>query len=208
MAKPRTLYDKSGTTIWSTSTATAPPCFISTATSCMMFEPAGVRVSALDRPQGRRPKIRWRSSTTKCRRPIASANRPGEPTQIERWPITPRFWHRITTSSTSARHRPIIGRAGFTLPGTTSLRRQSHRDHGHSCARLWHRHVEVGTCSLPRRSFRRNTKNMRVTVDNTLPGVPAKTSSLRSSARSATARPGIAIEYAGDAIRAISMEGR
>jgi 3-isopropylmalate/(R)-2-methylmalate dehydratase large subunit len=54
------------------------------------------------------------------------------------------------------------------------------------------------------------SKNMRAVVDGKLPrGVTAKDIILRSIARSGTAGgTGYALEYAGEAIRALSMEGR
>src|SRR5437588_8698789 len=107
----------------------------------------------------------------------------------------------------------IIGpEQGFTLPGTTIVCGDSHTStHGAFGALAY----GIGTSEvehvLPTQTFiQTKAKNMRVTVDGKLPaGVAAKDVILAIIGEIGTAGgTGHAIEYAGEAIRALSMEGR
>ena len=107
----------------------------------------------------------------------------------------------------------IIGpEQGFTLPGTTIVCGDSHTStHGAFGALAW----GIGTSEVEhvlatQTLFSRKAKNMRVTVDGALPaGVTAKDIILAIIGEIGTAGgTGHAIEYAGAAIRSLSMEGR
>jgi 3-isopropylmalate/(R)-2-methylmalate dehydratase large subunit len=107
----------------------------------------------------------------------------------------------------------IVGpEQGWTLPGTTIVCGDSHTStHGAFGALAFGigtsevEHV-LATQTLPAN----RSKNMRVRVDGKLPiGVTAKDIALAIIARIGTAGgTGYVIEYAGEAIRALSMEGR
>ncbi|HEY1710945.1 MAG TPA: 3-isopropylmalate dehydratase large subunit [Rhizomicrobium sp.] len=107
----------------------------------------------------------------------------------------------------------IVGpEQGWTLPGTTIVCGDSHTStHGAFGALAFGigtsevEHVlATQTLLIPK------SKNMRVTVNGELPiGVTAKDIALAIIAKIGTAGgTGYVIEYAGDAIRALSMEGR
>jgi 3-isopropylmalate/(R)-2-methylmalate dehydratase large subunit len=107
----------------------------------------------------------------------------------------------------------IIGpEQGFTLPGTTIVCGDSHTStHGAFGALA----VGIGTTEVEhvlatQTLIQRKAKNMRVTVDGHLPvGVGAKDIILGIIGEiGAAGGTGHAIEYAGEAIRALSMEGR
>src|ERR1700741_1552002 len=107
----------------------------------------------------------------------------------------------------------IIGpEQGWTLPGTTIVCGDSHTStHGAFGALAF----GIGTSEvehvLATQTLRaQHSKNMRVTVNGTLPeGVTAKDIALAVIAKIGTAGgTGYVIEYAGEAIRALSMEGR
>src|SRR5471030_2795718 len=101
---------------------------------------------------------------------------------------------------------------GWTLPGTTIVCGDSHTStHGAFGALAF----GIGTSEvehvLATQTLRaQHSKNMRVLVNGKLPeGVTAKDIALAVIARIGTAGgTGYVIEYAGDAIRALSMEGR
>jgi len=107
----------------------------------------------------------------------------------------------------------IVGpEQGWTLPGTTIVCGDSHTStHGAFGALAFGigtsevEHVLATQTLLAERS-----KNMRVTVDGKLPiGVTAKDIALAIIAKIGTAGgTGYVIEYAGEAVRALSMEGR
>ena len=107
----------------------------------------------------------------------------------------------------------IVGpEQGFTLPGSTLVCGDSHTStHGAMGALAFGigtseiEHVLATQCHIMRKA-----KNLRVTVNGTLPlGVTAKDMALSIIAALGTAGgTGCAIEYAGDAVRALSMEGR
>jgi len=107
----------------------------------------------------------------------------------------------------------IIGpEQGFTLPGTTIVCGDSHTStHGAFGALAW----GIGTSEVEhvlatQTLIQKKAKNMRVTVDGALPpGVTAKDVILAIIGEIGTAGgTGHAIEYAGEAIRSLSMEGR
>ena len=107
----------------------------------------------------------------------------------------------------------IIGpEQGFTLPGQTIVCGDSHTSTHGAFGALAH---GIGTSEVEhvlatQTLLQRKAKNMRVTVDGTLPaGVSAKDIVLAIIGEIGTAGgTGHVIEYAGEAIRALSMEGR
>jgi 3-isopropylmalate/(R)-2-methylmalate dehydratase large subunit len=107
----------------------------------------------------------------------------------------------------------IIGpEQGFTLPGTTIVCGDSHTSTHGAFGALAH---GIGTSEVEhvlatQTLIQRKAKNMRVTVDGELPaGVTAKDVILAIIGEIGTAGgTGHVLEYAGDAIRALSMEGR
>jgi 3-isopropylmalate/(R)-2-methylmalate dehydratase large subunit len=107
----------------------------------------------------------------------------------------------------------IIGpEQGFTLPGTTLVCGDSHTaTHGAFGALAY----GVGTSEVEhvlatQTLYQKKSKNMRAVVDGRLPdGVTAKDIILAIIGEIGTAGgTGYALEYAGDAISALSMEGR
>ncbi len=107
----------------------------------------------------------------------------------------------------------IVGpEQGFTLPGTTIVCGDSHTaTHGAFGALAF----GIGTSEVEhvlatQTLVQARAKNMRITVDGSLPaGVTAKDLVLAIIGRIGTAGgTGHVIEYAGEAIRALSMEGR
>jgi 3-isopropylmalate/(R)-2-methylmalate dehydratase large subunit len=107
----------------------------------------------------------------------------------------------------------IIGpEQGFTLPGTTIVCGDSHTSTHGAFGALAH---GIGTSEVEhvlatQTLIQKKAKNMRVTVDGVLPdGVTAKDIILAIIGEIGTAGgTGSVIEYAGEAIRALSMEGR
>jgi 3-isopropylmalate/(R)-2-methylmalate dehydratase large subunit len=101
---------------------------------------------------------------------------------------------------------------GFTLPGTTIVCGDSHTSTHGAFGALAH---GIGTSEVEhvlatQTLIQKKAKNMRVVVDGTLPaGVTAKDIILSIIGEIGTAGgTGSVIEYAGEAIRALSMEGR
>ncbi|MGH1419656.1 MAG: 3-isopropylmalate dehydratase large subunit [Hyphomicrobiaceae bacterium] len=101
---------------------------------------------------------------------------------------------------------------GFTLPGTTIVCGDSHTSTHGAFGALAH---GIGTSEVEhvlatQTLIQTKAKNMRVTVDGELPeGVTAKDIVLAIIGEIGTAGgTGHVIEYAGEAIRALSMEGR
>jgi 3-isopropylmalate/(R)-2-methylmalate dehydratase large subunit len=101
---------------------------------------------------------------------------------------------------------------GFTLPGTTIVCGDSHTSTHGAFGALAH---GIGTSEVEhvlatQTLIQKKAKNMRVRVDGALPeGVTAKDIILAIIGEIGTAGgTGHVIEYAGDAIRALSMEGR
>lgn len=107
----------------------------------------------------------------------------------------------------------IIGpEQGFTLPGTTIVCGDSHTSTHGAFGALAH---GIGTSEVEhvlatQTLIQKKAKNMRVTVNGELPdGVGAKDIILAIIGEIGTAGgTGHVIEFAGDAIRALSMEGR
>jgi 3-isopropylmalate/(R)-2-methylmalate dehydratase large subunit len=107
----------------------------------------------------------------------------------------------------------IIGpEQGFTLPGTTIVCGDSHTSTHGAFGALAH---GIGTSEVEhvlatQTLIQKKAKNMRVTVDGKLPdGVGAKDVILAIIGEIGTGGgTGHVIEYAGEAIRALSMEGR
>ena len=107
----------------------------------------------------------------------------------------------------------IVGpEQGFTLPGMTIVCGDSHTSTHGAFGALAH---GIGTSEVEhvlatQTLIQKKAKNMRVTVDGTLPdGVTAKDIILAIIGEIGTAGgTGHVIEYAGEAIRALSMEGR
>ncbi len=107
----------------------------------------------------------------------------------------------------------IIGpEQGFTLPGTTIVCGDSHTSTHGAFGALAH---GIGTSEVEhvlatQTLIQRKAKNMRVTVDGELPeGVTAKDVILAIIGEIGTAGgTGHVMEYAGDAIRSLSVEGR
>ncbi len=107
----------------------------------------------------------------------------------------------------------VIGpEQGFTLPGTTIVCGDSHTSTHGAFGALAH---GIGTSEVEhvlatQTLTQRKAKNMRVAVDGKLPdGVTAKDIILSIIGEIGTAGgTGHVIEYTGDAIRALSMEGR
>ncbi|MBS0470161.1 MAG: 3-isopropylmalate dehydratase large subunit [Proteobacteria bacterium] len=107
----------------------------------------------------------------------------------------------------------IVGpEQGWTLPGTTIVCGDSHTStHGAFGSLAF----GIGTSEVEhvlatQTLLTQHSKNMRVSVNGTLPvGVTAKDIALAIIAKIGTAGgTGYVIEYAGDAVRALSMEGR
>lgn len=101
---------------------------------------------------------------------------------------------------------------GFTLPGTTIVCGDSHTSTHGAFGALAH---GIGTSEVEhvlatQTLIQKKAKNMRVIVDGKLPhGVTAKDIILAIIGEIGTAGgTGYVIEYAGEAIRALSMEGR
>src|SRR5881398_184387 len=107
----------------------------------------------------------------------------------------------------------VIGpEQGFTLPGTTIVCGDSHTSTHGAFGALAH---GIGTSEVEhvlatQTLIQKKAKNMRVTVDGQLPpGVTAKDIILAIIGEIGTAGgTGNVMEYAGEAIRALSMEGR
>ena len=107
----------------------------------------------------------------------------------------------------------VIGpEQGFTLPGTTIVCGDSHTSTHGAFGALAH---GIGTSEVEhvfatQTLLQRRMKNMKVEVNGVLPeGVTAKDITLSIIGETGTAGgTGHVIEYCGDAIRALSMEGR
>jgi 3-isopropylmalate/(R)-2-methylmalate dehydratase large subunit len=107
----------------------------------------------------------------------------------------------------------VIGpEQGFTLPGTTIVCGDSHTSTHGAFGALAH---GIGTSEVEhvlatQTLIQKKAKNMRITVDGALPkGVTAKDIILSIIGEIGTAGgTGYVMEYAGEAIRALSMEGR
>ena len=220
MAKPRTLFDK----IWDSHVVERQDGWH---LRPLYRPPSGARG---DQPAGlRRPATAGR----KVRRPdatlaVADHNVPTDrPQQGHRRSRKPRI--QVETLEQNARdfgvpfyahgrhppgHRPRhrAGAGPHPAGHDHRLRRQPHRDAWRlRRAGLRHRHVRSRACAGdPDAAAAAPAKNMRVTVEGDLPvGVTAKDLILAIIGKIGTAGgTGYVIEYAGEAIRDASMEGR
>ena len=181
-------------------------------------EPAGLRGAAHDRPQGARARedARRRRPQRADHRPLARHRRSGErASQVETLAENARDFGVEYYNELDKRQGivHIIGpEQGFTLPGTTIVCGDSHTSTHGAFGALAH---GIGTSEVEhvlatQTLIQKKAKNMRVTVDGTLPpGVTAKDIILAIIGEIGTAGgTGHVIEYAGEAIRALSMEGR
>src|SRR3984893_10846600 len=218
MAKPRTLYDK----IWDDHVVDEQPdgnCLIyidrhlvHEVTSPQAFE--GLRTS------GR--KVRAPEKTLAVvdhNVPTTDRNKPNEDpesiAQIEALAANVREFGIEYYDEFDRRQGivHIIGpEQGFTLPGTTIVCGDSHTSTHGAFGALAH---GIGTSEVEhvlatQTLIQNKAKNMRVTVDGKLPhGVGAKDIILAIiGGIGAGGGTGRVIEYAGEAIRALSMEGR
>ncbi len=220
MSAPRTLYDKifddhvvdrqdDGTCL-----LYIDRHLVHEVTSPQAFE--GLRMTGR---KVRHPERRWPSSTTTCRR------RPDRKLGINR---NEESRIQIAALATNAKDFGveyysendrrqgivhIIGpEQGFTLPGMTIVCGDSHTSTHGAFGALAH---GIGTSEVEhvlatQTLIQRKAKNMLVRVDGQLPdGVTAKDIILAIIGEIGTAGgTGYVIEYAGEAIRALSMEGR
>ncbi len=216
--KPRTLYDK----IWDDHLVDRQPdgtCLlyidrhlVHEVTSPQAFE--GLRIA------GR--KVRAPEQDARRRRPQRADHRPLQGHRRSRIQL------QVETLAENARefgieyfNEPdrrqgivhVIGpEQGFTLPGTTIVCGDSHTSTHGAFGALAH---GIGTSEVEhvlatQTLIQHKAKNMRVTVDGKLPdGVSAKDIILAIIGEIGTGGgTGYVIEYAGEAIRALSMEGR
>jgi 3-isopropylmalate/(R)-2-methylmalate dehydratase large subunit len=218
MAKPRTLYDK----IWDDHVVDEQPdgtCLIyidrhlvHEVTSPQAFE--GLRVSGrkVRAPEKTLAVVDHNVPTTDRSKPNED---PESIAQIEALAQNVRDFGIEYYDEFDRRQGivHIIGpEQGFTLPGTTIVCGDSHTaTHGAFGAFA----LGIGTSEVEhvlatQTLIQKKANNMRVTVDGKLPtGVAAKDIILAVIGEIGTAGgTGSAIEYAGEAIRALSMEGR
>jgi 3-isopropylmalate/(R)-2-methylmalate dehydratase large subunit len=218
MARPRTLYDK----IWDEHLIDAQPDgtsliyidrhLVHEVTSPQAFE--GLRVSGrpVRRPEKTLAVVDHNVPTTDR---SAGIDDPESALQVETLAQNARAFGIEYYDERDLRQGivHIIGpEQGFTLPGTTIVCGDSHTStHGAFGALAW----GIGTSEVEhvlatQTLISRKAKNMRVTVDGALPaGVSAKDIILAIIGEIGTAGgTGHAIEYAGAAIRSLSMEGR
>ena len=218
MAKPRTLYDK----IWDDHLVDQQPdgtCLlyidrhlVHEVTSPQAFE--GLRTS------GR--KVRAPEKTLAVvdhNIPTSDRNLPNpDPESAEQIRVMAENAHDFGIEYFDERDRRqgivhIIGpEQGFTLPGTTIVCGDSHTATHGAFGALAH---GIGTSEVEhvlatQTLIQKKSKNMRVTVDGKLPhGVTAKDIILAIIGEIGMAGgTGYSLEYAGEAIRALSMEGR
>jgi 3-isopropylmalate/(R)-2-methylmalate dehydratase large subunit len=158
------------------------------------------------------------SSTTTCRPPTAQngIDDPESKLQVETLAENAKLSSvsSITTSSICVRALSTSSarNKGFTLPGMTIVCGDSHTSTHGAFGALAH---GIGTSEVEhvlatQTLIQKKAKNMRVKVDGKLPdGVTAKDIILAIIGKIGTAGgTGHVIEYAGEAIRALSMEGR
>ncbi len=195
MTQPRTLYDK----IWDDHLVDVQagrhlPHLYRPPSRPRGDQPAGLRRTASDRPQGARAGKDARRRRPQCAddRPLAGIDDPESRAQVE----------QLATNAAEFgveyfdEHDPrqgivhIIGpEQGFTLPGTTIVCGDSHTSTHGAFGALAH---GIGTSEVEhvlatQTLIQEKAKNMRVTVDGTLAGRrhAPRTSSSPSSARSA-----------------------
>ncbi len=218
MAKARTLYDK----IWDDHVVDAQPDgtsllyidrhLVHEVTSPQAFE--GLRVSGrrVRQPEKTLAVVDHNVPTSDRSQGIAD---PESATQVETLAQNARDFGIEYYSERDVRQGivHIIGpEQGFTLPGMTIVCGDSHTSTHGAFGALAH---GIGTSEVEhvlatQTLIQKKARNMRVTVDGQLPpGVTAKDIILSIIGTIGTAGgTGHVIEYAGEAIRSLSMEGR
>jgi 3-isopropylmalate/(R)-2-methylmalate dehydratase large subunit len=218
MAKPRTLYDK----IWDDHVVDTQPdgtCLlyidrhlVHEVTSPQAFEGLRLTNRKVRAPEKTLAVVDHNVPTTDRSHGIDD---PESRTQVETLAMNARDFGIEYFNELDKRQGivHIIGpEQGFTLPGTTIVCGDSHTATHGAFGALAH---GIGTSEVEhvlatQTLLQKKSKNMRVTVDGTLPaGVTAKDIILAIIGEIGTAGgTGHVIEYAGEAIRAISVEGR
>ena len=218
MAKPRTLYDK----IWDDHLVQQSPdgsCLIyidrhlvHEVTSPQAFEGLRAAGRKLRAPQKTLAVVDHNVPTTDRSLPIVD---PESRAQVEQLAVNAREFGVQYFNEHDRRQGVvhIIGpEQGFTLPGATIVCGDSHTSTHGAFGALAH---GIGTSEVEhvlatQTLIQAKAKNMRVTVDGVAPaGVGAKDIILAIIGEIGTAGgTGHVIEYAGEAIRALSMEGR
>jgi 3-isopropylmalate/(R)-2-methylmalate dehydratase large subunit len=218
MAKPRTLYDK----IWDDHVVDVQPDgtallyidrhLVHEVTSPQAFEGLRMTGRKVRHPEKTLAVVDHNVPTTDRSHGIDD---PESATQIEALAENAREFGVEYYNELDVRQGivHIIGpEQGFTLPGTTIVCGDSHTSTHGAFGALAH---GIGTSEVEhvlatQTLIQKKAKNMRVTVDGQLPpGVTAKDIILAIIGEIGTAGgTGHVIEYAGEAIRALSMEGR
>ena len=218
MAKPRTLYDK----IWDDHVVDEQPdgtCLlyidrhlVHEVTSPQAFEGLRVAGRKVRHPEKTLAVVDHNVPTTDRSLPNED---PESAAQIEALAQNARDFGLEYYDAFDARQGivHIIGpEQGFTLPATTIVCGDSHTSTHGAFGALAH---GIGTSEVEhvlatQTLIQKKARNMRVTVDGTLPpGVTAKDIILAIIGEIGTAGgTGHVIEYTGEAIRALSMEGR
>ncbi len=218
MAKPRTLYDK----IWDDHVVDTQPdgtCLlyidrhlVHEVTSPQAFEGLRMTGRKVRAPQKTLAVVDHNVPTTDRSLPNED---PESATQIEALAENAREFGIEYYNEFDVRQGivHIIGpEQGFTLPGTTIVCGDSHTSTHGAFGALAH---GIGTSEVEhvlatQTLIQSKAKNMRVTVDGALPaGVTAKDVILAIIGEIGTAGgTGHVIEFAGEAIRSLSMEGR
>jgi 3-isopropylmalate/(R)-2-methylmalate dehydratase large subunit len=218
MAKPRTLYDK----IWDDHVVDTQPdgtCLlyidrhlVHEVTSPQAFEGLRLTNRKVRAPEKTLAVVDHNVPTTDRSHGIDD---PESRTQVETLAMNARDFGIEYFNELDKRQGivHIIGpEQGFTLPGTTIVCGDSHTATHGAFGALAH---GIGTSEVEhvlatQTLIQKKSKNMRVTVDGTLPpGVTAKDIILAIIGEIGTAGgTGHVIEYAGEALRAISVEGR
>jgi 3-isopropylmalate/(R)-2-methylmalate dehydratase large subunit len=218
MAMPRTLYDK----IWDDHVVDEQPdgtCLlyidrhlVHEVTSPQAFEGLRVAGRRVRHPEKTLAVVDHNVPTTDRSRGIDD---PESATQVQTLADNARdfgveYYNELDTRQGIVH---VIGpEQGFTLPGTTIVCGDSHTSTHGAFGALAH---GIGTSEVEhvlatQTLIQKKARNMRVTVDGSLPaGVAAKDIILAIIGEIGTAGgTGHVIEYAGEAIRALSMEGR
>jgi 3-isopropylmalate/(R)-2-methylmalate dehydratase large subunit len=218
MAKPRTLYDK----IWDDHVVDEQPdgtCLlyidrhlVHEVTSPQAFEGLRLTGRKVRHPEKTLAVVDHNVPTTDRSLPNPD---PESATQIETLAENARDFDLEYYNEFDRRQGivHIIGpEQGFTLPGTTIVCGDSHTSTHGAFGALAH---GIGTSEVEhvlatQTLIQKKAKNMRVTVDGQLPpGVTAKDIILAIIGEIGTAGgTGHVLEYAGEAIRSLSMEGR
>ena len=218
MAKARTLYDK----IWDDHVVEAQPDgttllyidrhLVHEVTSPQAFEALRLSGRQVRSPERTLLVVDHNVPTTDRSQPIDD---PESKAQIEYLADNAKFFGLEYYNEHDIRQGVvhIIGpEQGFTLPGTTVVCGDSHTATHGAFGALAH---GIGTSEVEhvlatQTLIQRKSKNMRVTVDGKIPeGITAKDIVLAVIGKIGTAGgTGSVIEYDGEAIRALSMEGR